>query len=240
VKKITIITLLFSLLFSCSKTEDILKCDCTNYIGYFEPDVCEGTLCQSDTCQTYLGVWKALLRERNNMSQDFFNRHISVCRTSLDRWNDGISFRIKYKISIEWMETELWDQFIIWLSPSTAGVYPSLSLPRNSLLTKDQVSGALSKMAFSSSLNTISPIHTLIYHSLSDAKRAMNIASKTDTLCMYEYYYERPHMVVPPDGDPFLKGHGVLNWDENRCITSTMNLRTGEVNVEYGVCYIIN
>ena len=138
------------------------------------------------------------------------------------------------------MEVKLWDQFIIWLSPSTSGLYPSLTLPRNSLLTKDQINSAISLMAFSSSLNTVSSIKTLKYNSLLDAKNAMNKASGTDTLCTYEFFYERPHMVIPPSGDPFLRGYGILNWDENRCITSQMNLLTGEVKVTFGVCYIIN
>jgi hypothetical protein len=138
------------------------------------------------------------------------------------------------------MEAELWDQFIIWLSPSASGKYGSLSLPLNSLLTKDQINSAVSIMAFSSRINTISPITEINYSSLEDAEEAMNRASGTDKLCFYELYYEHPHMVNKPGGEPFLRGYGVINLEENRCITSQMNLRTGKVNVTLGACYIID
>ena len=175
---------------------------------------------------------------RNDMTQDYFNNHITVCRTSIDKWNDGISFEISYKVKIEWAEVILWDQFIIWLDPSTAGLYPSLDLPRNTLLTENQITSALSLMAFSSSLNTISPINDLKFHSLQDAMKAIIQSSGVDTLCTSELYYERPHMVTPPSGQPFLKAYGVLNWNENRCITSQMNLYTGEVSVIFNQCVI--
>ena len=227
-------------MFSCSKNEDILKCDCTQYSQTSEPIVCNGTLCQSDTCQTFFNIWKNLLLSINGMTQVYFNDHFTPCSSTIDKWNDGISFRISYKIKIDWMEIKLGDQFIIWLSPSTSGLYPSISLPRNSLLTKDQINSAIDNMAFSSSLNTISSIDNLEFDSFNEAKKALNIASSTDTLCMYEFYYERPHMVIRPSGIPFLKGYGVLNWNENKCITGKMNLYTGEVTKTFNECYIIN
>jgi hypothetical protein len=174
------------------------------------------------------------------MTHDYYNTHITPCNTTISKWDDGISFEISYKLKIDWMEVKLWDQFIIWLSPSTSGFYPSLSLPRNSLLTNDQINSAIDYMAFSSSMNTISSIENLRYSSFNEAKKVMNSSAGTDTLCMYEFYYEPPHMIMHPSGNPFLRASGVLNWDQNRCITGTMNLHTGEVTVTFNQCYIIN
>lgn len=238
-KKISLLSILICSIFSCSKTNDILKCDCSFYSQTFEPVVCDGTLSQNDTCQNYLSVWKDLLLSRNLMNQEYFNNHITPCNTSMDKWKDGISFRITYKVKIEWSEVLLWDDFIIWLSPTTSGLYPSLTLPRNSLLTKDQINSAANIMAFSSSINKISSINNIKYHSLNDAMKALIRSSGVDTLCTSEIFYEQPHMVIPPIGHPFLRSYGVLSWDENKCITSQMNLYTGEVKVLFNQCMII-
>ncbi len=237
-KKIIIISVLICIIFSCSKT-DIQKVDCSIYSIPIEPVICSRTFCQSDTCQTYLIIWKNLLMSRNQMSQDYFDNHITPCKTSLDKWDSGISFRISYNVKIDWAEVQLWDQFIIWLSPNTSGVYPSLNLPRNSLLTKDQINSAANIMAFSTRINTISSIKSIKYNSLNEAMKALSRSSGVDKLCRSEFYYEQPHMVIPPIGHPFLRAYGVLNWDENSCITSQMNLYTGEVKVITDPCMII-
>jgi hypothetical protein len=238
-KRISFISSLICIIFSCSKSDDLLKVDCSQYSLTSEPVICNGTLCQTDTCQTYFGIWKNLLLSRNQMSQDYFNNHIIPCNTSIDNWGDGISFRIAYNVKIDWAEVQLWDKFVIWLSPSTSGLYPSLSLPRSSLLTKDQIISAASLMAFNTRLNTISSIDKIKYTSLNDAMNALSRSSGVDKLCKSDLYYEKPHMVIPPTGLPFLRAYGALNWEKNECITSQMNLYTGEVKVEFDPCMII-
>ncbi len=239
-KKIFSICLIILLIFSCSKKDDSLKVDCSSYLNYPPslPAPCFETPCTNDTCLTYLSIWKHLLISRNNMTQDYFDNHITVCRTNLNKWNDGISFEVSYKIKIEWAEVILWDQFIIWLDPSTAGLYPSIDIPRSTLLAETQITSALNLMAFSSGISTISSINDLKFHSRQDAMKAIIRLSGVDTLCTSELYYERPHMDTPPSGQPFLTAHGVLNWNENRCISSRLNLYTGEVNVDFYQCVI--
>lgn len=237
-KKISLISILICILFSCSKT-DIQKVDCSAYSIPFEPVVCDGTFCQSDTCQTYLIIWKNLLMSRNQMTQNYFNDHITPCETSIDKWNSGISFRITYNVKVDWAEVQLWDTFIIWLAPNTTGLYPSLDLPRNILLTKDQINSAANIMAFSTSINTITSINSLKYNSVNEAMKDLSRASGVDKLCRYEFYYERPHMVVPPSGYPFIRAYAVLSNEANSCMTSQLNLYTGEADVTINPCMII-
>jgi hypothetical protein len=172
------------------------------------------------------------------MTRDYFDNHITPCMTSINKWNSGISFRVSYRVKIDWSEVMLWDQFIIWISPSTSGLYPSLNLPRNTLLTKDQISTAASLMAFSTRINTISSISNLKYQSLDEAMNTLIRASGVDKLCTSEIFYERPNMVEPPSGHPFLQSNGALSWDRNECITSQIDLYTGEVNVVFDPCMI--
>jgi hypothetical protein len=237
-KQINLISLIICLLFSCSKTNDILKVDCHSGPPSLQQVVCNSTLCQSDTCQTYLGIWKELFLSKNQMTQDYFNNHITLCYSHVDKWNDGFSFSITYKIKIDWAEVLIGDQFIIWLSQSTAGLYPSITLPRNTLLTKDQINSALNLMAFSSSLNTVSPINQLKYYSFDDAMSDLIKASGVDNLCTSEIFYERPNMVEPQSGHPFLRSTGTISEQENKCITSEIDLVTGQSNTIFNQCVI--
>ena len=237
-KQISLISFLICLLFSCNETKDIVKVDCPYGTTSLHPVVCSSTLCQSDTCQTYLGIWKQLFLERNQMTQDYFNNHITLCNTNIDKWNDGFSFRVTYKIKIDWAEDLLGDQFIIWLAPTTAGLYPSITLPRSVLLTKDQINAALGLMAFSSSMNTVYSINQLKYFTFEDAMRNLISASGVDKLCTSEIFYMRPHMVVPPNGHPFLRSDGTISEEQNKCIRAEVDLVTGELNIDYYPCVI--
>jgi hypothetical protein len=241
-KTISIWCLIIAFL-SCTKTEDrqkeILKCDCSGYLPPSESGACSGTLCQSDTCQTYFSIWKELFLSRNQMSPDYFDNHITPCNTNIDKWDDGISFRIYYKVKIDWAEVLMGDQFIIWLSPSTSGLYPSLSLPRDTLLTKEQINTSFSLLAFSSSMNVISSINELKYHSNAEAMTALIRGSGVDTLCTSDLYYNPPNLGLAPSGQPYLRAYGILNWNENKCITGQLNLYTGEVKTTFNQCMII-
>jgi hypothetical protein len=173
------------------------------------------------------------------MSPDYFDNHITPCNTNIDKWDDGISFRIYYKVKIDWAEVLMGDQFIIWLSPSTSGLYPSLSLPRDTLLTKEQINTSFSLLAFSSSMNVISSINELKYHSNAEAMTALIRGSGVDTLCTSDLYYNPPNLGLAPSGQPYLRAYGILNWNENKCITGQLNLYTGEVKTTFNQCMII-
>lgn len=240
--KTILIGSLIILICSCSKTDnrkdDILKCDCSHSSSILDPVSCYGTICQSDTCQTYFAIWKELFLSKNQMDQQFFNEHITLCSTALHKWNDGISFEIYYKAKIDWAEDRLSDKFIIWLSPTTSGLYPTLYVPRNVLLSNNQIITILDGDAFSSRIYNVTPIENLKYSSLQEAMEALILASKVDTLCTRYIYFQQPSPDSIPTGHPILESSATLNWSENRCITSTIDLVTGEVKVNFNVCII--
>jgi hypothetical protein len=216
----------------------MLQGDCPSGQPSLQPAVCNSTLCQSDTCQTYLTVWKEIFLERNHMTQEYFNNQITPCYSHLDKWNSGISFRITYKIKIDWAEVIIGDQFIIWLAQSTSGLYPSITLPGNSLLTKNHINSALDLMAFSSSLYTVNPINHLKYDSFDGAMSDLIKASGVNKFCSNAIFYERPQMLVSPSGHPFLKSFATLSEQENKCVEGKIDLVTGDPVINYTQCYI--
>lgn len=237
-KQISLISFLLLLLFSCEKKKDIMNTDCQGNPPALHPVTCNAALCQSDTCQTYLGIWKQLFIEKNHMSQEYYNDHITPCSSHVYKWADGFSFRISYKVKFDWVEVSESDQLIIWLHPSTAGLYPSLSLPRNTLLSKNQISSALTLMAFSSSLNTIDPLSRLKYSSFNEAMTDLADAAGIDNFCGSEIFYEGPHMVDPPAGHPFLRATATISERDNKCLSATIDLVTGEHEIQYYPCII--
>lgn len=239
-KRILSVSIILLFLFSCSKTkeqnQDILKVDTSHCAPSANAINCSGILCQSDTCQTYFAIWKSQFLSKNQMSSDYFSSHVTPCQSQLYNWVDGISFEISYKVKVDWAEAVLTDRFAIWLSKTTLGLYPSLSLSRNSLLTNDQISSLFSIQAFNSSINTVSSASQLKYSSLNDAMKALIKASNVDTLCAGDVFYQNQNLLAPPHGNPCIEASGALNWNENKCITSSLDLLTGEASVFYNVC----
>ena len=233
------------LLTSCSKSDsdkkDVQKCDCSRYLPSTESVYCEGVLSENDTCQTYFTIWKALFLTGNNMPEEYFNTHITPCVTNISKVNDGILFDIYYKVDLAWLEVRLYDRFIIWLSPATTtGVYPTLNIPRNELLTKEQIRILMANNAFGSKITGVSPITNLKYASRSEAMNALISASKVDTLCSGSIFYGTLDPKGSSNGHPYIEASATLNWYENKCIHSQMDLVTGEVNVNYEDCIIVN
>ncbi len=226
---------IFCLFQTCTKDSDTkLKVECPE--GFFNPVTinCSGQLCQSDTCQTYYNIWKDLFLDKNQMSQEYFDAHITPCYSRLDYWNDGISYRISYKISIGWAECGSLDKFIIYIE---SDVNPGLDYPRNVLLSKSQIGNILDGRFFSSQMLKITPVDELKYFSEKDAMNALIRASYVDNFCGGSVSF--------PQYDPYTVGHpyfiasGALNWTENKCITGSIDLITGETYIYYPLCYYL-
>ena len=221
-------------LMSCSDSKYIVqdKCDCSNYLNFQDSIDTTVKLCVNDTCRDYFEIWKSIFLTKNQMQEDYFDNHIFPISTKIHSWDDGISFEISYKAKYDWVESKLYDNLTIWLSPSTVGLYPRIDIPRNVLLTSDQIMELLDNKAFSSHLQKVAVINGLKFNSRENAFKSLIKASNVDTLCTSSIYY------LDTNGHPFLEGSGTLSWEENQCIFSKVDLVTGDVKIDYGVCWI--
>lgn len=216
-KKITLIVLFLTFIFSCEKVT-------TDF-------------CDSEECNTYFKIWKDLIISRNQLSESYFNEHVFPYRTEIDSWNDGKSFRVDYKIKIDWAEANLGDQFIIWLDPSTVGLYPSKPTPRSTNLSKAQINSLLDIFAFSSSIHKVAKIDHLKYDSREEAIRVLQVASGVENLGSGEVSYQNPSFNIDL-GHPFLKVFATLNRNENKCLSGKLNLITGDSEIREQPCAI--
>jgi hypothetical protein len=216
-RRIILIVFLITLIFSCEK-------QVTDF-------------CDSEECNTYFKIWKELIISRNQLSESYFNDHIFPYKTEIDSWNDGKSFRVEYKIKIDWAEANLSDQFIIWLDPSTVGLYPSKPTPRSINLSKSQINSLLDVFAFSSSIHKVAKIDHLKYTSREEAIRVLQVASGVTNLGQGEVSYENPGFNID-SGHPILRVSATINRNENRCLSGKINLVTGESEVRQKPCVI--
>jgi hypothetical protein len=216
-RRIILIVFLITLIFSCEK---------------------QGTdFCDSEECNTYFRIWKDLIISRNQLSESYFNDHIFPYKTEIDSWNDGKSFRVEYKIKIDWAEANLSDQFIIWLDPSTVGLYPSKPTPRGTSLSKSQINNLLDIFAFSSSIHKVAKTDHLKYSSREEAIRVLQVASGVNDLGSGEISYENPSFNMD-SGQPFLNVSATISRNDNRCLSGKINLVTGETEVRERPCVI--
>jgi hypothetical protein len=238
-KRSIFISLSFIVIFSCSKTDDRKSVDCSHLYGLPSPVTCSGSICQSDTCITYLSIWKEIFLAKNQMTEEYFNNHITICNTATYKDNDhGIQFDLAYKFTIDWFETKFEESFLIWLTPLYLQNNPDINLPGNTLLSRDQINANISNPFFSSLLNTISPVDHLNYSSRQQAIMAMAAAAGVNNLCTSTLSVQYQNVADPPLGHPVLTASAVLNWDENKCVSGIMDLASDYIKVEFNACFI--
>ena len=215
-KKIFVIVSLLTVIFSCEKPTEF---------------------CNSEECQKYYSIWKELFISRNNLTAGYFDEHIFPYLTETTSWNDGKSFRVEYIVRIDWAEARLADQFIIWIDPSTAGLYPSVPTPRSTYLSKDQINKLLDLFAFSSSLYKVEGIDHLKYSTREEAVKVLEAASGINNFDGWEVYFKSPGFMEYP-GHPFLRVSATIDKSKNECLSGNINLVTGETVIRNRPCAI--
>ena len=238
-KKVAFISLLFLIIFSCSKHDDFQTIDCS-YMKDLQPQItCTRSICQSDTCKTYFGIWKELFLTKNQMTEDYFNKHITVCNTATYKYaNQGFQFELAYKLNIDWFETKFEEGFMIWLFPSYLNNNPAINLPSNILLSKDQISANISNPFFSDLLHTISSIDHLNYSSRQEALLVLAHTAGVNNMCSNYMSVQYQDGVNPPIGHPILKASATLSGKENQCVSGTMDLAADYLQVSKYACMI--
>jgi|NGEPerStandDraft_6_1074524.scaffolds.fasta_scaffold07169_3 hypothetical protein len=238
-KRIASVSILFLVIFSCSKKNDLLTIDCSYYLDQPSPLICSNSICQSDTCSTYFGIWKELFLTKNQMTEDYFDNHVTICNTAIYKYaNQGIQFELAYKFKIDWFETKFEEGFMIWLFPSYLQANPTINLPDSVLLSKDQISANINNAFFADLLHTISPINHLNYSSRQEAVNVIAHAAGVNNMCSSALYIQYENVDSPAIGHPVLTTSGAMNWNENSCVSGIMDLSTDYYNVEKNPCAI--
>ena len=221
---------LISAFSACEKENQARKTTCTQSGDYdYLENYTIGYMCTSDLCTEYLSIWKDLIMEKNNLSQDFFDTHIELCRSEINTWSDEALFRVCYKLIIGWAIAYNCDQFIIRINDDNT-LYPSLDLPRGIYLSKEEIKIALDNNAFSSDIIKITNKDNIKYSTMEKALGDLIEFSGVSTLCFSR--------VTINNGDLVLKAWAQYENEENSCIIGTIDLIAGEKEVKDTPCMI--
>lgn len=190
-------------------------------------------LCQSDDCLRYTAIWKSILMEENQMSEEWFDEHIQILQTQISAWNNGSSFEIKFKIKIEWAEVVVRNQFITIIDAG-APPYPSIALPKNTPLDKEEIKKALSIKAYSSYMYKIKPDTHLKFRNKNSAIIALRRKTGFDQLkpgsvaLGPEILSSQLFPTFSQEGQLVYVASGEIGNNQNKCITAQMNLVSGD------------
>jgi hypothetical protein len=224
---------------SLSSFENLSKVDCSHSPEYPSVVTCSESICQSDTCNNYLGIWKELFLTKNQMTEQYYNNHITLCKIAVYKYaNQGIQFEITYKFSIDWFETSLEEGFMVWLYPSYLQDNPTITLPSETLLSKDQISNNINNPFFGYPIHTISPIDHLKYASREEAIDSLALAAGVEGMCVNTLSIQYQNKDNPSLGHPILEAYAVLNMNENRCVSGIMDLSTDYIQTKKNACLI--
>lgn len=189
------------------------------------------SLCNNDLCANYQTIWKNLIVETNNLSTSYFDNHIEMCQSNISEWNDGLSFTICYKVKLNWAIAYKCDQFIIKIKNENS-LYPTLNLPRDSYLSKEQVQIAVNNRAFSSEILKLSNNEALKFKSMSIALSLLIENAKVNTLCFNGIDIDKT------TGNLMLCASAQYENEINNCIQAKIDLVTGESFVTESPCFI--
>ncbi len=226
----------------------ILTCTKEDYSWQDNPDlwtakypprevICKGPPFCNDTCQTYYDIWKELFISKNEITHEFFYRNITQENIFLHRWNDGIAFNINYTVKVGWAQKRLNDKFVIFIDTD---YFPLVTVPRRTLLSKDQVDTVTSGFHFGSRIFRVNPVSALRYDSPEEAIEDLREATGNSSITAGEVFFEQGFNDSLTIGNPCLEARGIINRNANKCITCYIDLVTGKIMTEEIPCVIID
>ena len=176
--------ILLCFLFACNTGQIKIKNSvCPSNVGIEYPvDRGEKSICVDSACQDYLTIWKEIARERNGLSEDFFDSHIDLHFVELNEWNDGTSLRACYYTQVDWAIAYQCDQFIVNVTADSR-IRPHLDIPRNVNLTKEQIELVIEDRAFSSKIRLLKSETELAYSSIENAMDALIDQANVSDIC---------------------------------------------------------
>ena len=187
----------------------------------------------------YYKIWKSELQNLNEIDSIYFIRHFKKIHLSSVEWNEGITFRIDYLFSFDWLKFKVTDEFMIKLNSSSSS-YQYLHIPRDTLLNDNWTRFNIRNGINYEATCLINKIEKLPYKSCSEACQSFKDSSGYDVM-----YPERISLYVPGksprvDGYPYFIGHGIIDSTTYHCVKGYFNIVNGKYEVHEDYCGPIN
>lgn len=242
-KHISLLALLISLLVATTACKKDIHSpdDCVSEQSDCRFDTaCEssGSVLSPNQEAAYYDIWEYILLENNNMTEAYFDDHITNYAISTYEWDGGISFSISYIMHIDWVDIKCSDKFLVNMS-SAYSSYPHLNIPRDVFFDEAQIKFNIENNA-QSEISNYNLLESLRYENCAAVYEAAIAASGYDELSVESVSYYVPGKLPREDGDPYYLLNGIICDSPNTCLTGYINLNTGETSVRETACVIVN
>lgn len=218
---------------SCNKNEDSV----TNIVCDFEISLNdeENILSQEQT-DFYFQIWKDFLLQKNNMSQSYFNEHITDITLASHEWDGGITFRVYYIFNIDWINIKGSDKFMVKMN-SSYDIYRHLNIERDVFFNSAQIDFNI-QQKIKSEISFYNIEKSMEFDNCNEVYIAIkNNINRTDFSMLSTGFYDGPN--YPNEGgDPYIHFTDIINSEENRCLEGTINLYSGKVIFNETPCII--
>ncbi len=176
---------------------------------------CEG-LEKTDIWTT---IWKEFLLSSQNISEDYFNSHISVESFDLSDWKQGTSFRMNYDINIDWATIRSCDHFLIKRKGETDYLTKDeiYSIPTHEGGLKDRV--LLSNACGNS--KKLKEFDKIISQS--------EVAPKLKQCHSSIEWSSEKAVILTNEGKLVVNAYGTIDHDQNKCKFASLDLEAGEL-----------
>lgn len=171
------------------------------------------------------------------MSEEYFNSHISQISVSSHCWNSGITFRVEYKVRIDWAVIQNYDEFLVKLY-SSEPAYQYLNIQRDSFFNSDQLNEIIDLKIMNSAIGPVKSLDCLLQNNSINAIHAFQDSTNSIYIFPKQISYEVPGKFPRKDGYPYFIGYGIINQNANQCIQGYYNLYTGEFFAHEDPCII--
>ncbi|MCB9230925.1 MAG: hypothetical protein H6581_04645 [Bacteroidia bacterium] len=195
------------------------------------------TLCESPVCDKYITIWENLFKSRNQISDEWFNQHVSLVSTETTSWVENESFLVHYQISIDWAKIDLHDKLAIKIHQDEL-YFPKGTLPLNLELNEAEINLCLDHLAFGSQMATVNPISELRFSSRKQALAELERLADHVQLKPRELYFKKQKPTFNANGNPYLPAFGVIDNEANQCISGEIDLVTGIGEINLTTCRI--
>jgi hypothetical protein len=189
--------------------------------------------------EKYLSVWKKLFMEKNNISEDYFNKHIQIIETGistdqsrqLSPTNRGREyFEILYHIKVDWIELNNADHLVIRKKDQQEylTIDEFIAEEKNAGETFQQVGRFIpidkAPISFDEAVEKSQQVN-------SDAKYLKPLYL---TLGFKSPSYDKEQIA---NGGVLLYGEGTINFKKNECVEGDFNIVTGKGSTMRTLCW---
>jgi hypothetical protein len=232
VQNLALVTIIL-VLAACNKT----NCNTAEPNCHFNIDLgTSESVIPDDQLLEYYEIWKSIMLVQSEMSVDYFNDHITDYRLSSTEWSGGISFKITYILTIDWVDIRCSDEFLVKMNASY-DAFTHLDIPRDVFLSKEEIEFNIANEVHSD-VSRYQTIETLKYSNCAEVFAAVNETENTNITLDYVTYYV-PGKLPREDGDPYYMLSGNVCGNKNECWSGYINLVTGEKEIWKDACIIV-